>query len=135
MIIDYKLPALPATGIVFGQWRFSEPEPLPASAGLVGFLQHEGVYAILIDDLACRPRPFRAVYFGEAEDLWSRATQTHENFAAWRREVGLFGRLYRAFHAMPGSTQVYRQMIESALIDAYKPVCNKRLSFSLFAGK
>jgi hypothetical protein len=130
MILGYRVSAPAVGGIKFGEWLFSEPEVLPASPGLAGFLNHEGVYAILTDDASCRPRPFRVLYFGETENLWARATSEHENFPAWRREIGLYGKLYRAFHLMPASSQPRRQMVESALIEAYNPPCNKRLSFS-----
>lgn len=132
MTIDYKQLKGQPMGIVFEQQRFSEPELLPESTGLGSFLESPGVYAILTDDPSSRPRPFRVLYFGEAENMQTRATAKHENFPAWQRETGLFGRLYRAFHAMPGSTQVQRQMVESALIQAYNPPCNKKMSFDFF---
>jgi hypothetical protein len=121
------------SGIRFGQWLFTEPELLPASSALTSLLANQGVYVILIDDPLCSPRPFRAVYFGEAENMRSRAAPAHENFPVWRREASLTARLYRAFHGMPGSTQRDRQLVESALIARYNPACNQKLSFDLLS--
>jgi hypothetical protein len=146
MTPNYRPLTPPPSGIIFHEvhrWQFSEPEaliaysPLSALYGL-GLGTREGVYAILVDDSTARPRPFRAVYFGEAEDVRSRATATHENHSAWQREAGTYGRLYRAFHPMPGSTQTQRQVVESALIAAYNTPCNQKLSFDfarLIGGK
>jgi hypothetical protein len=145
MITNYR-PTLtsPPSGIIFHEvhrWRFSEPEALAASSLFAPFLglgNQEGVYAILTDDSTARPRPFRVLYFGEAENVSSRATATHENHSAWQREAGTYGKLYRAFYAMPGSNQTQRQVVESALIAAYNTPCNQRLSFDfarLLGGK
>jgi hypothetical protein len=41
--------------------------------------------------------------------------------------------LYRSFHHIPGSTQRQRQVAESALIRAYDPGCNRKVSFELAA--
>jgi hypothetical protein len=133
MISDHRFSPPKGGGIRFGQSIFTEPELLPAAAGLASFLANEGVYVILIEDPLCSPRPFRAVYFGEAENMRSRATAIHENFPAWRRQAGLIASLYRSFHGMPGSTQRERQLVESALITRYNPACNRKLSFDLLS--
>jgi hypothetical protein len=134
MFGDYKFGLEPPPrGIIFKDGAvnraFSEPELLPASGLRLG--KQEGVYAILIEDWRQSPRPFRVLYFGEAENLWWRATVSHEKHADWQREAGPYARIYRAFHPMPGSTQRERQMVESALITMYNPVCNEKLSFDL----
>ena|SRR5271166_232807 len=131
MFSDYRpgLTPPPPRGIVFQNLLFGEPEVLPASSGLSGLVKWEGVYVILTDDITSTPRPFRALYFGESENLWGRATATHENYPAWQRAAGTFGNLYRAFHLMSGSTQHQRQMVETALISGYNPPCNDRFSF------
>jgi hypothetical protein len=146
MSTNYRPLTPPPSGIIFHElhkWQFSEPEVLTAYSPFsplysLGLGKQEGVYAILVDDSTARPRPFRALYFGEAEDVRSRATATHENHSAWQREAGTNGRLYRAFYLMPGSTQTQRQVLESALIAAYNTPCNQRLSFDfarLMGGK
>lgn len=141
MFSDYR-PGLatppPLRGIVFNNLAFSEPEPLPAFSGLLCLLKSEGIYVILTDDIGATPRPFRALYFGESENLWGRATAAHENYPAWSQAAGIFRRLYRAFHLMHGSTQRQRQAVETALIAAYKPPCNQKFSIdlsTLFGGR
>jgi len=117
--------------IRFGDCFFSCPEPL-GDAGLLAALESPGLYVVIAYDAAWQPLPYRPLYFGESDRVWSRATNSHENYANWKREAGT-ATLYRAFHHMAGSTQRQRQMAESALILAYNPVCNQKLSFD-FSG-
>jgi len=135
MYTNHKPLPPPLSGIIFHEvhrWNFSEPEALSTSLALSVLmgLKQEGVYVILTDDRAAKPRPYRPIYFGESENVRSRATSTHEKYSAWQREVGTYGKLYRAFHAMTGSTQQQRQVVESALIEAYNTPCNDKLSFA-----
>ena len=125
----------PPRGIKFSDALFTEPEsfPSPLAASLSSFIQQEGLYAILTDDPGQRPRPFRLLYIGESENVRGRAAASHECCDSWRQAAGTLGRLYRAFHAMPGSTQRQRQLLESAIMAAYNPPCNQKLSFGLAA--
>lgn len=117
--------------IRFGDHFFSHPELLD-DAGFLAVLDSPGLYVVMAYDAVWRPLPYRPLYFGESDRIWGRATDAHENYTSWRREAGT-ATLYRAFHHMAGSTQRQRQMVESALILAYNPVCNRKLSFD-FAG-
>lgn len=118
------------TGIKFGDYLFSEPSILPSSAGLADILSSQsGLYAILVQDSGCSPRPFRVIYFGESDNVNTRATESHENYTAWKREAGSYNTIYRAFCYFPNSNKVQRQAAESALIVRYNPPCNQRLSF------
>lgn len=119
-------------GIRFGAHHFSEPELLPQK-GSASFLDPQGLYVVLAADAGWGPRPFRPLYFGESDGIWSRATGDHENAESWRRQAGLFAPLYRALCPLPGWTRRQRQAAESALIAEFKTPCNERLSVSLAA--
>ena len=120
------------TGINFGGYGFSEPEPLPAATIAYRPQQDSiGLYAIVVFEARCNPRPYRPIYFGESSGIVSRATSSHENYSSWAAEAGPFTALYRAFCSLPGWTRMQRQRAESALIAEYNPPCNERLSVSL----
>ena len=108
-----------ATGINFGGLSFSEPTLLnkcfpPAQAGL---------YAILILDVRFGPRPYRSIYFGQAEDLSERVNASHEKYPCWRGKAGAAG-LYASFCPLYSSTKLARQVLEANLIKQYQPACN-----------
>src|SRR5260370_16901560 len=61
-------------GIRFGSRLFSDPivfrlAALPALPGL---------YAVLVCDSTCAPRPYRGIYFGQAGDLAKKRTRARE---------------------------------------------------------
>jgi hypothetical protein len=113
-----SVPSPAPTGIKFVEAQFSEPMQfggwLPKSPGL---------YAILVWDLSCRPRPFRAIYFGMASDIGARVGTSHEKYDEWMRCAGMTG-LYTAHHRMPGSTERQRADLEARLITRCRPDCN-----------
>ena len=117
--------------IIFGEYAFSAPEVLPASALPVWLPDHGGLYAILAYDVGWTPKPYRSLYFGESHRIRSRATSEHEEHLSWTREPGLFTLLYRALCPLPNFTTSQRQRAESALIAQYNTPCNERLSHSL----
>jgi hypothetical protein len=56
-------------GIRFGDYAFTEPEPVPVH-GLPSILGAQaGLYVVLAFDPAAAPRPFRPLYFGESGDI------------------------------------------------------------------
>jgi hypothetical protein len=119
--------------IRFGNVLFSDPEPLTDATLADIVLSTAGLYAIMVYDAGWSPLPYRPLYFGESDNIRTRATRTHENYASWKREGGT-ATLYRAFHSMPGSNRTQRQAVESALIAHYNTPCNERLSFN-FGGR
>jgi len=125
-------PTAIQSGIRFGDLVFSEPTLLPDTC-LAGIFDQPGLYVVLVHDSNWQPRPFRPLYFGESDGVWQRATGAHENCDSWRARGGLFEPVYRALCPLPGWTRVQRQLAESALISAYQPPCNDRLSRSLGA--
>lgn len=116
--------------IVFNNFKFSEPTTLvPAPTLAERLMGQSGLYVILAYDPDCSPRPFRPLYFGESENINSRATGTHETYSLWRRKAGTFAPLYRALCPLPDWSRTQRQQAESALIERYDPPCNQKLSF------
>jgi len=116
--------------IVLGGRHFSYPELFTSQGLLAALGGGPGLYAVMAYDLGWRPLPYRPLYFGESENIWSRATAEHENYSSWVREAGT-ATLYRAFHYMTGSTAAARRAAESALIAHYGTPCNRRLSIDL----
>lgn len=115
--------------IKFNDYVFSEPALLPAASTLADTLIGQaGLYVILVPDSTCSPRPYRALYFGESDNINGRACGTHENWSAWCRHAGTSA-LYRALCPLPGFTKIQRQLAESLLITKYGTPCNDRLSF------
>jgi hypothetical protein len=114
--------APPRTGIKFQDAVFSEPqilfsEWLPTLPGL---------YAVLVFDLSGKPRPYRAIYFGKAEDLAARVTSSHEKYNDWTRTCRSVTGLYLVYHPMPNSSDWQRSELERSLIKAYTPECNEK---------
>jgi hypothetical protein len=127
-------PPLAAQSIHFGEWIFTSPQLMTGNTLLgLGSLESPGLYVVMAYDAGWRPLPYRPLYFGESDKIWSRATPSHENYESWKREAGT-ATLYRAFHHMTGSTRAQRQVRESGLITHYEPPCNRRLSFDLGLG-
>jgi hypothetical protein len=106
------------TGLRFLNQYFTEPMAvggwLPCSAG---------VYAILVSDPSWRPRPYRPIYFGEAEDLAGRLTASQERLEEWRRTAGDAGTLYVTYHLTSGS-EADRTALKGGLIREYRPETN-----------
>ena len=108
-------------GIRFQDKNFTEPTAF-ASAWLPS---SPGIYAILVYDASCKPRPYRVIYFGQARDLAARAVSSHEKYAAWSRTAGGTGKLYVSYHLMTSVGSLARAVVEQRLIEAYAPECNK----------
>lgn len=114
-------PTPRAVGIWFGDMYFSEPAPLSFA-----FLPDEsGLYAVLVGDSNGRPRPFRVLYFGKAQNLAARVRSTHEKHDEWSGAAGGTGNLYVSYRVMPNSTDSQRASSEEALIRHYLPECNQ----------
>lgn len=107
-------------GIRFDNCIFTEPVPFSMILPPVS----SGVYAILVPDAVCRPRPFRAIYFGEADDFSQRVHGNHERFDDWMAEVREAAALYVAFCSTPLLKAQQRRWVEHDLIARYCPACN-----------
>jgi hypothetical protein len=115
-----NLYGLPRAGIRFNNRIFTEPVPFALAIPPVS----SGIYAILVADALCRPRPFRAIYFGESGNFLDRVTERHEHFDDWTRESGGLDNIFVAFCPTPLLKEKQRRWVESDLIVQYRPVCN-----------
>lgn len=107
-------------GITFHNRAFTEPVPFSLTLPPVG----SGIYVILAPHPASKPRPYRAIYFGETNDFSARVTESHERFGDWVREAGCIANTYVAFCATPFLRGEQRRWAENDLIVRYRPVCN-----------
>ncbi|TAM79493.1 MAG: hypothetical protein EPN47_16950 [Acidobacteria bacterium] len=110
----------PRAGIRFNNQTFTEPAPLPLVAPPVS----SGIYVVLALDVSCRPRSFRAIYFGESRNFHEDVTQTHEHYGDWIKEAGGVANTFVAFCPTPLLKEVQRRWVENDLIVRYRPVCN-----------
>lgn len=110
-------------GITFGNRLFSEPRRYPRFGGPFLVPSEQGLYVILTPDHRLSPRPFAALYFGEAPDLQQRLTGDHEKYPEWMRRC-TDGHMFFAYHATPNLTDEQRREAERGLIAEYHPVCN-----------
>jgi hypothetical protein len=107
------------TGLRFLDRYFTEPVEF-SSSWLPGYA---GAYVILVNDPAWEPRPYRPIYFGEAEDLTKKVVASHWKCDSWRHAAGPEGRIYVAYHLMVGS-DAERTAFKEELIREYRPACN-----------
>lgn len=110
----------PGTGIRFNNSIFTEPEAFSPALPPVS----SGVYAILVADDSCQPRPFRAIFFGESGNFSQRVTADHPRFNDWSAEAGGAANLYVAFCSTPLLKEQQRRWVEYDLVARYRPVCN-----------
>lgn len=110
----------PRAGIRFNNRIFTEPEPFSMALPPVS----SGIYAILVADDSCGPRPFRAIYFGESGNFSYHVTGEHERFNDWAAEAGGAGNVYVAFCPTPLLRAQQRRWVEHDLIVRYRPACN-----------
>lgn len=126
-------------GITWGVYRFSEPvnlvsslpSVLPPNANTIFRVRVPGLYVIMVEDAKCQPRPFRALYFGQSDDVMKRADSSHENYLSWCFNAE-WKPLYVSYHEMYGSTKEQREAVETILIEHYRPVCNKKISMNFY---
>jgi len=107
-------------GIRFNNRIFTAPAPFSLALPPVS----SGIYAILVRDVSCRPRPFRAIYFGESGDFSQRVTGGHERFNDWTAAAGGVADIYVAFCPTPLLKEEQRRWVECDLIARYRPACN-----------
>lgn len=107
--------------ITFNNFTFTEPIALnqwePSAQA--------GVYVILAPDSTCKPKPFRAIYFGEAGNFAERGfPSSHHKYTHWVNECGYPSRIFVAVYPMPNSTPEGRREVEAQLCASYSPSCN-----------
>lgn len=107
--------------IYFANYQFSEP------GAFLNWTTTDavGIFAILVQDPASRSRPYKAIYFGESENLTEHGFfKNHHRYDCWVREAGSAADLYISVFSLSDSTPEIRQGIQSFLIKYYHPVCN-----------
>jgi hypothetical protein len=109
-------------GIRYGDLTFTEPRLF--APALIAPIQ--GIYAIVVPDIAYKPRQFRLLYLGETADFSKRLTDQHEKYAHWKREANGQA-LYYAYYMTINWTEQQRKDAECALIKQYNPPCNTML--------
>jgi hypothetical protein len=107
-------------GLRFLDRYFTEPVEFGSSR----LPEHAGVYVIVVSDPAWEPRPYRPIYFGEAEDLAGTVAASHEKSDSWRYAAGAENGIYVAYHLMVGSN-AERTAFKEKLIREYRPACNE----------
>jgi hypothetical protein len=78
------------------------------------------IYAILVPDENCKPRPFRTLYFGHG----AAPAESHEKYREWvhrARNRTLYVSVYPAANA----TCQERCELVKLLTDAYRPMCSR----------
>jgi hypothetical protein len=108
--------------IYFGNYQFSEPVVINEWETD----EKAGIYVILVQDSGAKSQSYKAIYFGESENLSdSSFLGSHRSYDRWIRESESEGNLYIATFAMPDSALELRQGIVAFLVKYYHPVCNE----------
>lgn len=107
--------------IVYSNYTFSEPVFLsnwnpPYEAG---------IYVILKYDSSFKPKPYKALYFGQSSNMSERGFSSHHARSCWIRNAGSEDKLYIATYLIPNSKEPERLKVESKLIADYQPLCNQ----------
>ena len=107
--------------INFGYRLFNDPveaerwEP-PAGPGL---------FAVLVMDRLCHPRPFRPIFFGQLKDRAEPGfLKSHGKYWTWRALADSARNLFVASYPMPFSSDEARAAAQNELISRYHPACN-----------
>jgi hypothetical protein len=84
--------------------------------------RNPGAYAVMVP--GWRVMTFRALHFGQAQELSMDEVRSHSRYAEWHSIAGTEWNLYVAVHEMPFSTRAQRQAVERALARDYRPEFN-----------
>jgi len=107
--------------IYFANYQFSEPESLAKW----NTEEKNGIYVLLIKDPIEKSKPYKAIFFGESNDLSDPGfLRSHQRFDCWIQEAGSEADLHIATFPMPNSTPGLRQSVVTFLVKYYHPVCN-----------
>jgi hypothetical protein len=86
----------------------------------------------MIADSTSRPKPYKAIYFGQSDDIYERASLRHENYSKWSTAAS-GGSIFVSYYPMPNSSKEDREKVETLLIEKYNPSCNAKRSVDLSA--
>jgi len=101
--------------ITLGSLSFSGPFIAP----LWSAPKTAGLYAVLVP--GWKLMTFRALYFGQSEELGTELVKSHSRMTEWRTIAGTEWNLYVATHEMSLSTAGQREAAARELARSYKP--------------
>jgi hypothetical protein len=101
--------------ITLGSRSFAGPFLLP----LWSAPKAAGLFAVMVP--GWRLLTFRALHFGQAENLSINSVKDHSRYAEWISIAGTEWNLYVATHDMSFSTEVQRQAAEREVAREYRP--------------
>lgn len=101
--------------IKYNEVNFSEPERLSNWAPPY----RAGLYVIMVPDQNMKPKPYRAIYFGESGNMSERGFNSHHKKNCWINTAGSEGNLFISTHLMPDSSEKERRNIEERLVQEY----------------
>jgi hypothetical protein len=101
--------------ITLGSRSFAGPFLLP----LWSAPKAAGLFAVMVP--GWRLLTFRALHFGQAENLSAGSLKSHSRYAEWISIAGTEWNLYVATHEMSFSTEVQRQAAEREVAREYRP--------------
>jgi len=108
--------------ITLAKTRFAGPFLAPLWSPPRAAAQLSGVYAVMVP--GWRVMTFRALHFGQAEELSMEAIRSHSRYAEWHSIAGTEWNLYVAVHEMSFSTAAQRESVVRALARDYRPEFN-----------
>jgi hypothetical protein len=97
---------------------FTEPRPYPGEPA-----KAPGIFAILVEDENCKPRPLRVLFFGDTNDFSGCLTPRNSYYKDWLRKARSRPLLV-ALYPLPGN-EVRRRTLLGSLIAAHQPICNR----------
>jgi hypothetical protein len=108
--------------ITLAKTRFAGPFLAPLWSPPRAAAQLSGVYAVMVP--GWRVMTFRALHFGQAQELSMEAIRSHSRYAEWHSIAGTEWNLYVAVHEMSSSTEAQREAVARALARDYRPEFN-----------
>jgi hypothetical protein len=107
--------------IYFANYQFSEPESFRAW----NTEEKAGIYVVLVRYPGVKSQSYKAVYFGESDNLSdSSLLKSHPSLDCWIQEGLSIDNLYIATFSMPDSSPELRRGVVTFLIKYYHPACN-----------
>jgi hypothetical protein len=108
--------------ITFGcgedHYCFTAPRPYPGEPA-----RASGIYAILVEDENCQPRPLRVLYFGDTNDFSGSLTTGNSYYKEWRRKARSRPLLV-SLYPLPGN-EARRRALRTSLVHTHQPICNR----------
>jgi hypothetical protein len=108
--------------ITLAKTKFAGPFLAPLWSPALGAAQLSGVYAVMVP--GWRVMTFRALHFGQAQELSMDEIRSHGRYAEWHSIAGTEWNLYIAVHEMSFSTAAQREAVARALARDYRPEFN-----------